>query len=233
MGNHAKNKFHAELDHILIDPLIETFSKERPPNNLETQKHFKLRMKHHLKDAHHKFESRLKSAIKVLEREHAWPSTEHFAHLIELLSDSTKWENEISKGKTLQEIIGFTNEDLARFYDIGNELFKRKSYDNASHIFLLLTQLNPAISAFWISLGASEEGCGELQNAIYAYVFGAELDENAIGTYLQIAKCFVLLNQREQAKEILLQTIERTKDFDHLKDIKSRSEIMLKALREV
>jgi len=227
MKNALASKYAKQLEKSFIDPIVEEAVKERLHNLLETEKHYKARLKHSIKDGLHKFQHRLKSAVKALNHHHAWPDKERFAKTIDLLEHQENFAKELEKGHLIQEVIGFTNDEMHHFYEVGYQAFSRKAYEEAGNIFLFLTQLNPTISAFWSALGAAEEGCGEIADAAKAYIFAAELDDHTIASYLQAAKCYLILHQLDEAKKILERSLERADETHSPHELKERAQKML------
>lgn len=224
-------QYKKELDSYLIDPLVELAVRERPHQKLESDDHFRLRLKRKIHHSFNDFIKRFEAGIAALKNHKKWPHDERFKKASELLHDKGKLEEQIQQNKTLQEILHFTDQELASFYADGWEYYHQKHYVEASHIFLLLSQLNPKVGAFWSALGAAEEGRHELQDAMHAYLLAAELETHTLAPYLHGAKCLLLLNQKDEAKTVLKRAIERgTQETDLLKD-QHIAETMLQAIK--
>jgi len=229
MGNISK--YEKEMYQCLVDPIIEAAAQERPHRELESDAHYKARLTKQIHHSFSDFKKRFKDGIKLLIQHKKWPHDDRFKKAAELLHDRAKWEAEISHGKTLQEIVQFSDQELATFYTEGWESYNRGAYDDASHIFLFLTQLNPKVGGFWSALGAAEEKKGDIQGAMNAYIFGAELETQTLAPYLHGAKCLLLLNKVEEAKAVLHRAIERAEEEHHLNKYKHTAEQMLKAIK--
>lgn len=132
-------------------------------------------------------------------------------------------KNEIEQCKTLQDLFHFTNEELSNFYTTGVQLYNQSHYEDASNIFLLLTQLNPLISSSWSSLALAEEKRGELQDAVHAYLIAAGLEENTLTLYMDAIRCLLLLKKTEEAKRIIEIASHRAETEELLK--KSKNEL--------
>ena len=135
------------------------------------------------------------------------------------------------KGKTLQELVPFSDEELVNFHQEGAERFNKGLYDDACDIFLFLTQVNPKVGSFWYGLGMAEEKANHIQNALNAFILAAELETSTLVPYLHAATCFLSLDKVKEAKEFLQHALERTKEeHDLLKD-KHLVEKMLRSIK--
>jgi type III secretion system low calcium response chaperone LcrH/SycD len=229
MGN--RNKYEKQLDQYLIDPILDAAAEERPQLELENNAHYKARLKKQIHHAFGDFKKRFQAGIVLLQQHKKWPHDDRLKKAAKLLHHHEKWEEEVNHGKTLQEIIQLTDQELADFYKEGWNSYQHHSYEEASHIFLLLTQLNPKVGAFWSALGAAEEKRGELEGAMQAYILASELETQTLAPYIHGAKCLLLLNKVEEAKKVLHRAIERAEENHQLKEHKHTAEQMLKAIK--
>jgi len=219
------------LEHYVIDPVVEQAVKDRPKTNLESDNLYRHRMKDQLKESLLKYQKRLLFGVEALSLHKKWPHDDRIKKGMELFSDPAQINTIVESGMTLQDILRFTKEELLSFYSVGLELYNRGAYHESSHIFLLLTQLNPFIAAFWSALGAAEDKSGDTQGALYAYLMAVELEENTLAPSLHAAKCLLLLNHPEEAKKILQLAIEKCEKNDALKNEKQKAEQMLLAIK--
>lgn len=223
MKNKQLSKMDKEIENTIIDPIVKTSVKDRPPSKLESSSQYEKRLKKSYLKAFHDFENRLEDAIHILDRQGKWPHDPRFDKAREKLKTHPFSEEEFLKAPTLQEILHFTDEELMSFYTIGVEMFSKDAYAEASNIFLLLTQFNPRVPSFWGALGAAEERSGGLQEAMMAYVFAAELDETSLDNYFHGARCLVFLHNNEDAKKILNRAIERAEENAQLRTWKDKA----------
>lgn len=219
-----------EIISKLIDPLVAVAVEERPPSSLESNAQFHKRLKKSLLKSFHDFQDRLEDAVKILDHFGKWPNDARMEKTINFLQHREELEEEIRKGRTLQDIVQFTNEELINFYKVGLEMYNKQSYREASNIFLLLTQLNTKIAAFWSALGGAEEKCGELQEAMMVYLLAAELEVDTLAPYLHGAKCLLLLHRPEDAQKVLNRALERAEENQSLRQLKNKAQEMLKAI---
>lgn len=71
--------------------------------------------------------------------------------VLELLADPTK------RGEDGINHVGCTEQSLLAFYLIAKKLYDDKMLDEAVNAFILLTQIAPQVSPFWLGLGIAHE----------------------------------------------------------------------------
>lgn len=225
-----RKRTHPDLIHSIIDPLVAAAVEEKPKTSLETDAHYTKRLQEQLKHSFKQFQSRLQSAVKFLTKHGKWPQDARHRKAWEVLNDHEKWNRELNQGKTLQELLHFSDEELQDFYSEAWELHQHSRYEDASHIFLLLTQLNPKVGAFWFALAVSEEMRGELPDALNAYLLAAELEFHTLDPYVQAARCLLISNRKEDARKVLSVAVERADVEADLKIFKKQVEDMLNSI---
>lgn len=115
---------------------------------------------------------------------------------------------ELQEGQTLQELIGFTDEQLGDFYGHGCNLFEQGHTQLAADIFLYLSTLNPLVSLFWMALGRAEERKEDYQGAYLAYLAALDADPDNMWPVLDLVRCLVQLGETAVAAEVLSKSIE-------------------------
>src|SRR5262245_30398818 len=94
----------------------------------------------------------------------------------ERLKDKKNLKQELLEGKRAQEILGFSNETMSKFYGAAYELFGQKRNEEAADAFLFLATLNPQNPQYWLGLGMSTQLCHDYELAIDAYEQAALAD---------------------------------------------------------
>lgn len=141
-------------------------------------------------------------------------------------------KKELAAGKTAQEIMGFSNETMAKFYQAAYLLFEHKRYTDAANAFLFLATLNPHHHDYWLGLGMSTQLCQEYEAAIDAYELAALCDISSPVPYFYLAKCLFAIHDREsalQALDLAIETADELEEYAELKiQAKKAKEILLK-----
>lgn len=229
-NKHLSKEYKSIIDAVFIDPLVDEAVAERPKTQLETEEHFRKRLKSKLTHSIEQYQQILTEAIHVLEQHKKWPSAKRLKQSAEKLATNEFWQQQDADNKVLQDFLEITDEELQSFYQIGSDLFQQGALKAAGHIFLLLTQLNPKVAAFWMAFGITEDKIGEPEMALYAYLWAAELDNTSLDAYTQAAKCCLLLHQPELAKKLLRHALERGNENAALNKDKKKVEQMLHAI---
>jgi type III secretion system low calcium response chaperone LcrH/SycD len=148
------------------------------------------------------------------------------------LKDKKLLKKELAEGKTAQEIIGFSNETMSKFYQAAYLLFEHKRYHDAANAFLFLATLNPHLHDYWLGLGMATQMCHEYESAIDAYELAALTDLSSPVPYFYLAKCLFAIHDRESALQALDLAIETSDDLQEFADLKRQAqkarEILLK-----
>jgi len=130
----------------------------------------------------------------------------------EKLKDKELLKRELARGKTPQEILGFKDETMAKFYQAAYRLFEHKKYVDAANAFLFLVTLNTHNHDYWLGLGMSTQLCGEYEAAIDAYEMAAVTDVDSPVPYFYLAKCLFAIHDRESALQALDLALEYAAD---------------------
>jgi type III secretion system low calcium response chaperone LcrH/SycD len=139
-------------------------------------------------------------------------------------------KKELAKGKTAQEIIGFSNETMAKFYKAAYLLFENKRYQDAANAFLFLATLNPHNHDYWLALGMSTQLGHDYEAAIDAYELAALCDISSPVPYFYLAKCLFAIHDREsalQALDLAIETADEIEEYEELKQQANMAKNML------
>lgn len=113
---------------------------------------------------------------------------------------------------SLASHLGISNETMRVIYEIGNEFYTHKKYQEALSIFQVLNHLDYSSHVIWVSLGICFQQIKDYYHAIYAYTMASLTKPSDLQPYLYSCECFLALNNHEQAKGC----IELAKHFKEL-----------------
>ncbi len=136
------------------------------------------------------------------------------------LSDTSALKMALSSGKTVQDILEFSDETMAKFYQAAYHLFENKRDTEATNAFLFLATLNPYNHEYWLGLGMAAQRSGEYEAAIDAYEMAAILDIESPVPYFYLAKCLFAIHDRESSLQALDLAIEYAADREEFFDLK-------------
>lgn len=140
------------------------------------------------------------------------------------LKDKKKLKKELAEGKTAQEILGFSDEVMAKFYRASYRLFENRHYSDAADAFLFLVTLNPYNHEYWLGLGMSTQLNGDYELAVDAYEMAAVCHLDSPIPYFYLAKCLFAIHDRESALQALDLAIEYSGDSLQFQELKEQAE---------
>jgi type III secretion system low calcium response chaperone LcrH/SycD len=128
-------------------------------------------------------------------------------------------KKELADGKTPQEILGFKDSTMAKFYRAAYQLFEHKRYIDAANAFLFLVTLNTYNHDYWLGLGMSAQMCGDYESAIDAYEMAAITDVESPVPYFYLAKCLFAIHDRESALQAIDLALEYAEGKELYRDL--------------
>lgn len=148
----------------------------------------------------------------------------------EKLKDKALLKRELAAGKTAQEILGFSNESMGKFYRAACHLFEYKRDVDAANAFLFLVTLNPHNHDYWLGLGMATQRCGDFEAAIDAYEMASVIDTESPVPYFYLAKCLFAIHDRESALQALDLAVEYSENRDEYFDLLQQAQKARKLL---
>src|SRR5581483_1350690 len=97
--------------------------------------------------------------------------------VLEKLQEPETFRKYIEEGKSLQEIIGYSDELMEEMYQAACQVFREGHHQEAEDAFLFLTTINPYVYAYWLGLGMSYHLLEEYEQAILGYDCAMALDK--------------------------------------------------------
>lgn len=140
-----------------------------------------------------------------------------------LLQDKELLKKEIAKGKSAQELMGFSDDAMAKFYKAAHYLFENGHYAGSADAFLFLATLNPYNYEYWLGLGMSLQKCNQFDTAIDAYELAAICQPDIPVPYFYLAKCFFAVHDRPNADLALDLALEYAGDYEEYAELKRQA----------
>lgn len=141
----------------------------------------------------------------------------------EKLKDKDWLRKQFAEGKTAQEILGFSDKSMAKFYKAAYKIFEHRRYEDAANAFLFLVTLNPQNHDYWLGLGMATQMTGDYEAAIDAYEMAAITDTESPVPYLYLAKCLFAMHDRESALQALDMALEYSGDKPEYAELKQQA----------
>lgn len=114
---------------------------------------------------------------------------------------------------SLQDLLGLHQLCLEQIYEISNDLFLEKKYEQASSVLFLLTLLNPFVQAYWVSLGVTKAHLGLYEKALVPFSIASLLNEKDPAPHIFACDCYFSLGDLESVAHEL-QLAEKRVDQD-------------------
>jgi len=109
----------------------------------------------------------------------------------------------IDDGRSLQEIIGYSDSLMEDLYQAACEVFREGKHEEAQDGFLFLTTLNPYVYAYWLGLAMTHQLLEEYEQAIVAYESASKIESEAPMPCYYLAGCYLLLNRLAEAQKAI------------------------------
>lgn len=113
-----------------------------------------------------------------------------------------------ASGQTLAEIRGITSDELDALYDVAHELCDEGSFHHALPIALQLVLHAPRNPRYSFMAASCLQRQNQPEHAVLLFTQTLLLQqENAAAAY-RLAECLLALNHHEEARQVLLETVE-------------------------
>lgn len=136
------------------------------------------------------------------------------------LNDENWLREEIAKGKTAQEILKLSDDEMDEYYNAACLFFEKEKYADAAKTYHFLVALNPQIHEYWLGLAMSTQMCGDYEGALEAYEMAALNEMDSPIPYFYLAKCLFALHDSENALVALDLALEIAGDQEEFEDLK-------------
>lgn len=150
---------------------------------------------------------------------------------VERLKDPTALNQMLGEGKTFQEILGYSDDVIDKFYETARRLFEEQRYDEASEAFIFLTTLCPYTYNYWLGLGMSEQLNNEPSSALVAYGMAILTDPHPPISHYHSASCYKTIGDSQAAAASLEWAIaccEGKPEYDNWKSLAIQAKNTLK-----
>jgi len=146
------------------------------------------------------------------------------------LKDPEVIQRQVKEGLTFQEILGYENETMEKFYHTAHQLFQKEEFKKSADAFIFLTTLNPYVHHYWLGLGMSEHLNANYQAALLGYAMAILTNvENPVAHY-HSGNCYRALNDLASACQSYEMAIRCAEEEPQHENIKARA---IKAKEEV
>ena len=131
---------------------------------------------------------------------------------IEQLKDPDVLHQQVTEGKTFQEILGYSYATMEKFYHIAYQLFQCQEYRRSADAFIFLTTLNPYVFNYWLGLGMAEQLDGQSDEALMAYGMATLTNPEHPVPHYHSGRCYLDLGNELEALTSLDLAIDYSED---------------------
>lgn len=152
--------------------------------------------------------------------------------VVEKLKDSEALRRDLAEGKSLQEIFGYGDVTMEKFYTAAYNLFQKQKYEEAAEAFFFLTTLNAAVYEYWLGLGMSDQLRGEEEAALMAYAMATVTRPDNPLPHYHAAHCHHRLGRTSEALSCLDYAINCSGEKEEHAALKTQAERLQASWKE-
>ena len=210
--------------------LAEVLAEEEMlhPNQLLPKKlfleRFQLQIAEELKGTQERLKKGPLALIRALSEEATDEMVDELLKLLALAAviahERQRFIDDLSAGRTLQDMAGISDATLEKLYQAAKLLFEQKRYQEAADAFGFLTMLNGDRYPFWLALGNSEYNLNNYDAALFAYAFACRTNPDDHLCHIFSSRCYEALGDPDNAKNALELAIYAIGDNPDLQELK-------------
>ena len=163
------------------------------------------------------------SSLAPAEKERVERELRHSAESITSLLTPSENSEGMTEDKTMQSILGISNETLLWIYSIGYELSLAKHHEEALCIFQTLTTLNPLVADYFVAEGLAERALHHNKEALNSFAMASLMNPNQAISRYNSAELYLEQHQAEDAS-LELEVLEEIIAAGNLTDLKPAAE---------
>ncbi|MDB5798403.1 MAG: CesD/SycD/LcrH family type secretion system chaperone [Paucimonas sp.] len=118
---------------------------------------------------------------------------------VDLAEQISRVVDQLTKGKTLGELAGYTPEAMNTLYTNGYALYKQGKYAEACEAFRALVVFNHLDRRVFAAYAASLQMLCRYDEAVNYYALAAMMDVNDPAPVFHCAECLLAMNKKEEA----------------------------------
>lgn len=155
------------------------------------------------------------------------------AKLMDQLREEGWLEKQLKEGKSLQEIVEFSDGTMQKFYEVAYHLFQAGKDQDAADAFLFLSTLNPAVHIFWVGLGMAEQCLQHYEEALSAYAMASLTEMEDPLPYYHSAACYHALQDNENCRKSIEMALHYFEGKPEYAALKETAELIYKASHDL
>ena len=121
---------------------------------------------------------------------------------LKMLDNPDAFKNFLADGKSISEVLGFSEQAIDKFYEAAHHLIAQKRYKEAKDAFFFLVTIAPQVSECWLGLGLAYGQCKETEGAIQSFLRAIALSPHKADGYVAFARLFTALDDMPRAQKV-------------------------------
>ncbi len=161
-----------------------------------------------MKDAMHLFQQSYNDGYRILVEELKKNPQEDMKAFeakkdgLAMLDNPDSFKNFLANGKSISEVLGFSEHAIDKFYEAAHRLLAQKRYKEAKDAFFFLVTIAPQVSECWLGLGLAYGQCKETEGAIQSFLRAIALSPHKADGYVAFARLFTALDDKSRAEKV-------------------------------
>ncbi len=119
-----------------------------------------------------------------------------------MLDNPESFKNFLANGKSISEVLGFSDHAIDKFYEAAHHMIAQKRYKEAKDAFFFLVTIAPQVSECWLGLGLAYGQCKETEGAIQSFLRAIALSPHKADGYVAFARLFTALDDMPRAQKV-------------------------------
>lgn len=121
---------------------------------------------------------------------------------LKVLDNPVALKRFLADGKSISDILGFSDDAVGKFYEAAHHLIAQKRYKEAKDAFFFLITIAPQISECWLGLGLAYGQCKETEGAIHSFLRAIALSPHRADGYVAFARLFTAIDDIPRALRV-------------------------------
>ncbi len=121
---------------------------------------------------------------------------------LKMLDDPESFNKFLAQGKSISEVLGFSDEAIDKLYQMAHQLLIQKRYKEAKDAFFFLVTIAPHVSECWLGLGLAYGQCKETEGAMHSFLRAIALSPHKADGYVAFARLFTAIDDVPRALQV-------------------------------
>lgn len=200
------------LKAVITNPLADLEAEEYHPTKLKPMAWQKETLRKQYWEQLQNYNKHITKGIELALEAKVWPESQDPEAVQKRISKPKVLGKFVKDGKTIAEVLAYSNEDLFKLYLLGSKLQSERRYEDATDVLLVLVQLDPSVGVYWNTLGHAYYEGEEYLQAAMSLSFGLAIDDSNLRYYMTFLRSLIALGEIETAKKVITELIEKAEE---------------------